>query len=147
VGKREVDVNSRTSLVDLGNAETDPNLINLETFLNTLIGDARPNPFAHLAHVGPWAGCFKALSSNEVILGKISGVSDQECEQVASHTVLSPTTHALVLGSKIQDHFVIFLAFSFTAFKEKRAGNEFVLLVPFDLENKEFLSAFNKGLP
>jgi hypothetical protein len=108
-------------------------LIHLETFLNTLVSDARPNPFAHLAHVGPWARCFKALSSNEVILGEISGVSDQEGKQVASHTVLSPTTHTLVLGSKIHNHFVIFLAFSFTAFKKKRAGNEFVLLVPFDL--------------
>jgi len=78
VGKRKVNVHSCAGLVDLGNAETDPNLMVLETFLDTLISDACPDPFAQLAHVRPRAGCFKALSSNKVILGEISGISNQK---------------------------------------------------------------------
>lgn len=118
MGKSEVNVDSCTSLIYLGDAETDPDLVCLETFLNTLISDARSNPFAHLAHVGPGARSFKALGSDKVILGEIAGVSDQECEQVASHSILSTTTHTLILCSKIHDHFVVFFAFCFTALKE-----------------------------
>lgn len=119
----------------------------LETFLNTLISDARSYPFAHLAHVGPGARSFKALSSDKVILGKITGVGDQEGEQVASHSILSTTTHTLKLRSNVHDHFMVFLAFCFTALKEKRASNEFVLFVPFDFEHKEFLCTVNKRFP
>jgi len=131
----------------LGNAETDPDLVGLEAFLNTLVSDARSDPFAHLAHVGPGARCFKALGSHKVILGEIAGVGNQESEQVASHSVLSTSPHTLILSSNIQDHFVVFLAFCFAALEEERASNEFVLLVPFDFENKEFLGTVNKRFP
>jgi len=119
----------------------------LESFLNTLISDARSDPFAKLADVRPRAGCFEALSCNEVILGEISGVSNQEGKQIASHSVLRTGSHTFVLFSEIHNQFVIMFTFDFAAFKEKRAGNKFVLLVPFDVEDVEFLNVFNERFP
>ena len=147
MGKREVNVHCCTGLVNLGNAETDPDLMVLETFLNTLISDARSDPFAKLADVRPRAGCFEALSCNEVILGEISGVSNQEGKQITSHSVLRAGSHTFVLFSDFHNQFVIIFAFDFVAFKEKRTGNKFVFLVPFDVEDEEFLSAFNERFP
>lgn len=42
---------------------------------------------------------------------------------------------------------MILFAFFFVAFKKKGAGNEFILLVPFNVEDVEFLSTFNEALP
>lgn len=147
VHQSQVDVNGSSCVVQLSNAEGHPHAVIRETLLLSHFVHACSHPTTQFGHVRPGARSFEGLPQGVVIHGNVTHVSNQESEQVATHSILWTTYQTVKAFPQIHNGFVrVFTPLSIT-FKKHGACNHLVRVESFDFGDKEFLGRLDKVFP
>mmetsp|Transcript_25922 Transcript_25922/g.34707 ORF Transcript_25922/g.34707 Transcript_25922/m.34707 type:complete len:227 (+) Transcript_25922:380-1060(+) len=143
----QVNVDGRTSLINLRHAERDPESVLVEASLFSGVVHSLPDALGSLADLGPRAGELEGLAEGVVLHGQVSRVGNQEGEQVASHAVLGAANQAAELLAQIADRLVSAASPGLVAFEEHRACSHLVRIKALDLGDVEFLGGVDELVP